>query len=350
MDEQQQILAMILDAKAAGKNEDEIVEMLREVRDAQYKQDNAILENASEPTSSKQNEEIYEEIYEEVYEEINQEIYEGIDQEIDEIEWIFPDDQNDTQNEKLIDTNQTPAINNLNESSKEWKIGINRELTVDTSLDAAIDSPSGLAIVKTSQLGNKPLSQHLAQKRNNQSPLSILGAFVFLGAIVGVTLYQFFRLQPKPPNIVQEATAKPPTFIASDSSTISPNDKPLPTTVRPSDNLPPGCGVYSGSRESHIIELKTSKIKLGGLFPAECQSQLDELQFKFAIEKLAANDGDFQAAATMLCDITEAYFKNDQDPFRRPFLRDWSENNNKFNAWLEKHLASNDCPASNYLQ
>ena len=327
MDEQQQILAMILDAKAAGKNEDEIVEMLREARDAQLRQDNPILESVPEPTDSQQYGEIYEEI-------------EEIDEKYDEIEWIFPDDEVDVQNEQLIETSPVSMVSNTKEHSTKWENRIHTQLTVDTSLESAMDSPSGLAIVKTSQLENRPLSQPIAPKRNSQSPLSILGAFVFLGAVIGVTLYQFFRLQPKPPNISAEAMNESSILIASDSPTASPNDTPLP----------PGCGAFSGTREAHITELKTSKAVLEELFPTECQVQLDDLQFRYAIEKLAANDSDFLAATIMICEVTDTYFKQDDDPFRRHFFRDWSENNNNYKAWLEKYLTVRDCPAANYLQ
>ncbi|MCG8368417.1 MAG: hypothetical protein MJA27_34420 [Pseudanabaenales cyanobacterium] len=342
MNEQQQILAMILSAKAAGKNEDEIVEMLREARNARYEQDNSILEHAPTSTISEQYEEQYEEIAEQY----------------EEIEWIFPDEEVEAQTEHLIETSPVSIISNPN----DWEIGVDDQLTVETSLDPVIDSPSGLAIVKTSQLGEHVLRPQIARKRNNQSPLSILSAFVFLGAVIGVTVYQFFRLHPKPYNLSQEATFEPPIVIMSDAPTVNPGKNPLPPPVNPSNtslsppvspsdnSLPPGCGAYSGTREAHIKELKASGATLRESFPAECQAQLDELQFKYAIEKLAANDGDFQAATTMICEVTDTYFKTDQDPFRRPFFRDWSENNNNFKAWLETHLAAGDCPAANYLQ
>lgn len=370
MDDQQQILAMILSAKAAGKDEDEIVEMLREARDAQPGQDNPILESAPAPTINEQYEPI---------DELDEEQYELLDEQDEEIEWIFSDEDVEDQPDSLIDTQPVSILNDdevkdqpaplidtqpvsILNSPTEWEISVDDPLTIEPRLEPVRESPSNLAIVKTSQLGEPGLNSQINRKQYHQSPLAILGAFVFLGAVVGVTVYQFFRLHPQPPNTAQEETFETPIEIVADSPTINPGETPLPPTGSPSPapgpptvapsnyTLPPGCGAFAGTREAHIKELQASSATLGDSFPAVCQTQLDELQFKYAIEKLAANDGDFQAAATMICEVTDTHFKTDQDPFRRPYFRDWSENNSNFKAWLEKHLVANDCPAANYLQ
>ena len=186
--------------------------------------------------------------------------------------------------------------------------------------------------MKAAKLGDSVHNQSAGRTKNSQSPIAILGAFVFLGAVIGITLYQFVRLHPQPPNIGSETVESP--ILASNSATVVPSETPLPAaTIGPSDtsppptislgesSLPPGCGSYSGPRVAHINELKTSRTLQERLFPAMCQNQLDELQYKYAIEKLAANDGNFQAAATMLCDVTDTHFKNDPESIPQTFFQ-----------------------------
>ena len=350
--DQQQILAMILSAKTAGKNEDEIVEMLREARDAQNEQDNSVLESPPEPPVIEDNQPI------DKQEEENCDVQnQPIDEQEEEIEWIFADDDIEEQSGQVIETTPVSIIS----QSNEWEIGVDAPITVDTSLKTVVDSPSGLAIVKTSKLAERVVKPQSARKPYNQSPLSILGSFVFLGAVIGVTVYQFFRLHPNPPNMTQEATVESPVVIVSDAPSINPSAPPLPAVIPNPIPLPPtatpvnaalptDCGAFDGTREAHIEALKTSRNTLGDSFPVVCQAQLDELQFKYAIEKLAAKDGDLQAATTLICEVTDTYFNTDQDPFSRPFFRDWTESNNRFKVWLEKHLAKTNCPAANYLQ
>ena len=357
MDDQQQILAMILNAKAAGKNEDEIVEMLREARDAQSKQDLPVHENAPESAAIAPDEPTDEQ------EDACGEANNGpIDKQEEEIEWIFADDEIEDHSGHLIETPPVSIIHQPDESEMDVDDTIDDTITVDTALEPGIDSPSELAIVKTSNLAKRRVKPQSTLKQYNHSPLSILGSFVFLGAVLGVTVYQFFRLHPKPPNTAQETTVESPAAIASappvvkpsdnpPPATVIPNSIPLPSTATPTDStLPSGCGSFDGTREAHIEALRTSRSVLADSFPAVCQAQLDELKFKYAIEKLAANDGNLQAATTLICEVTETYFKTAQDPFSRPFFRDWAENNSDFKDWLDKHLTKANCPAANYLQ
>ncbi|MDJ0703696.1 MAG: hypothetical protein QNJ46_10490 [Leptolyngbyaceae cyanobacterium MO_188.B28] len=350
--DQQKILAMILNAKSAGKDENEIVEMLRAARDAQKPQNNPVIENPPESTAAT-NEST------DTQGEDNCDAHdEPIDKLDDEIEWIFTDDDIPDQSGHGIE--ETPV--SISHQPKQWEFGVDNPNTTESTLESEVHGPSELTIVKTTKLPEQRIKPKSTRKPYHQSPLSVLGSFVFLGAVIGVTVYQFFRLHPTAPNTAPETTVASSDAIAPDSSIVTVDETPtsatdipnqilLPPTAAPLNSaLPTGCGGFDGTREAHIEALKTASFVLADSFPTACQAQLDELQFKYAIEKLAANDGNFQAATTLICEVTESYFKTAQDPFSRPFFRDWAENNNQFKDWLEKYLTKTDCPAANYLQ
>ena len=352
MDDQQQILAMILNAKAAGKSEDEIVEMLRATRDARNQQDSPDLETPPNPAATEDNP------IDGQADENSNDKDERIDEQGEDIEWIFTDDDvpdKSGQGPKETQSSSLPQTSN-------WEIVGNGPNTIETAVESAVNRFREVAIADASPLAEKSIKPKRTRKPYHQSPLSILSSFIFLGAVVGVTVYQFFRLHPRAPDTPQETRVvspesigpAPPLGVTDETpapSTVAPSPIPLPSpTTQISSALPTGCGLFDGTREAHIEALKTSRFVLGGSFPGICLTQLDELQFKYAIEKLAANDANFQAAATLMCQVTESYFKSAQDPFSRPFFRDWAENDNQFKTWLEKYLAKNDCPAANYLQ
>ena len=107
MDEQQQILAMILDARAAGKNEDELLRCFEKLGMLKLSKIGPSLRLIPDPTVS--------------------ESYAQIDKPSDEIEWIFPDEGVDVQNEQQIETSPVSVMSHPTPNLNDWEIGKNNE-------------------------------------------------------------------------------------------------------------------------------------------------------------------------------------------------------------------------------
>lgn len=144
---------------------------------------------------------------------------------------------------------------------------------------------------------------------------------------------------------VSPPPSPPPTstvFSPKPSPELSPDSSPEPP--------PEVCVRFSGSREEHINELRRMKENDGNNFLDRCQEKLNDLQFRHAIDKLAATDLDFVEAGKMLCEITDSYWQNKmEEPSFRQYFRDWSEVHDSFFFWIREGINEENCPAYPYL-
>lgn len=123
----------------------------------------------------------------------------------------------------------------------------------------------------------------------------------------------------------------------------------LQETQPPPSSLPEVCRRFDGDRAEHIDKLDRLKSDIGERFPEICQSKLDNLRYRYAIDILAGRYVELKKAGKMLCQVTEAYYEGIRQSLDRQYFRDWSETSEDFQDWLNEELDTDSCPAYKYL-